>query len=843
MLLRSLLWTTIYLLVSTCTSEEYLDLNLPEGFRAELVYSPSEHHQGSWVCLTTDHQGRLIASDQYGKLYRITPGQKGKGLIEIDSITLNIGRAQGLLWAFNSLYVSVNNFDTEAGPESGVYRLTDSDGDDQLDHVEQLVSLDGAGEHGPHSLVLGPDQQIYLIAGNHTDIPTSFSSFQVPVWKEDRLMPAVKDPRGHANERGAPGGWIARTDSLGQHWEVIANGFRNAYDMAFAKGDLFTYDSDMEWDLGTPWYRPTRICHVIPGAEYGWRTGSAKWPDYYPDNLPGLMPMGQGSPTGVVYGANSNFPAKYQDGLFVLDWSFGTIYFIGLDPQGASFKGKKEMFLAGSPLPVTDAVFGQDGSLYFTTGGRRSASGLYRVSYQGKPVAATKTPPPSLEAQLRRQLEKMSDGDPKHLEKIWDLLDHEDRYVRYAARIALERQHPQSWKERIADASSDARIQSCLALIRTAEETNKSLVSDALSSLNGSNLDHRQQLDLMRAYSLLFSRWGPSESAVLSNLPEYPTGDPALDRELCDLLSYLEHPEVVAKTIPLMEVAQGTLEAELIDQSTLERSEQYGPVIAAMRENRPLEQSMAYALSLTQTREGWTDDLRARYFKWFYQSLVKSGGESYKGFLEKIRLKALDQVPAEERGVLAQLSGEVLLDQPITISAQVDPPKGPGRVWEVGEANTLISEHLKNRSFTHGQQMYQALLCGSCHSMQGQGGNVGPDLTQTGTRFSAWDMLQSLQTPSLAISDQYAGTLFTLKDGSTLVGRTLHTTDDSLFVNSNPYQPTTTLALAKSQVASQQNSPVSLMPAGLINSLNEEELLDLMAYLKSGGNPHHEVFD
>ena len=56
---------------------------------------------------------------------------------------------------------------------------------------------------------------------------------------------------------------------------------------AFNKaGELFTYDADMEYDFNTPWYRPTRVCHVVSGAEFGWRNGAGKWPSFYPDSLP-----------------------------------------------------------------------------------------------------------------------------------------------------------------------------------------------------------------------------------------------------------------------------------------------------------------------------------------------------------------------------------------------------------------------------------------------------------------------------------------------------------------------------------------------------------------------------
>ena len=84
-----------------------------------------------------------------------------------------------------------------------------------------------------------------------------------------------------------------RTDTNGSFVEMVAGGFRNPYDFAFnGDGEMFTYDADMEWDIGAPWYRPTRVLHVPPGGEYGWRSGWAKWPEYYLDSLPATVDIG-----------------------------------------------------------------------------------------------------------------------------------------------------------------------------------------------------------------------------------------------------------------------------------------------------------------------------------------------------------------------------------------------------------------------------------------------------------------------------------------------------------------------------------------------------------------------
>ena len=102
-------------------------------------------------------------------------------------------------------------------------------------------------------------------------------------------------------------------DPDGKNPELVAAGERNTYDIAFnADGELFGFDSDMEWDWGTPWYRPIRVFHATSGADQGFREGTAKWPEYYIDSLPAAVNIGIGCPTGVGFGYGAKFPAKYQ---------------------------------------------------------------------------------------------------------------------------------------------------------------------------------------------------------------------------------------------------------------------------------------------------------------------------------------------------------------------------------------------------------------------------------------------------------------------------------------------------------------------------------------------------
>ena len=195
------------------------------GFVVEKLFTVPREELGSWVCITLDNKGRLLASDQGNKgISRITLPPLAKEGEQVETIVEKLDfskcevqptSAQGMLYAFDSLYFSING-----GPGSGLYRARDTDDDDQFDECVKLRTFEGGGEHGPHSLRLSPNgKQIYVIAGNHTKPPFQpgdergnprYRSPLATNWDEDLLLPRMWDANGHARGVLAPGGWIAR---------------------------------------------------------------------------------------------------------------------------------------------------------------------------------------------------------------------------------------------------------------------------------------------------------------------------------------------------------------------------------------------------------------------------------------------------------------------------------------------------------------------------------------------------------------------------------------------------------------------------------------------------------
>ena len=791
-------------------------LKLLPGFEAELLYSVPIEDQGSWVSMTVDHKGRLITSDQYGKLYRVTPPAIGsQDECEIEPIEVELGMAQGLLYAFDSLYVVVN------GEGPGLYRVRDTDGDDKFDDVQLLREIRGASEHGPHAVILGPDKKsLYVCGGNHTEIPDPETSRVPRVWDEDHLLGRQWDAGGHAVGKMAPGGWICRTDPDGKKWELVSTGYRNEYDIAFnSEGELFTYDADMEWDVGLPWYRPTRVNHATSGSEFGWRSGTGKWPAYYPDSLPAVVNIGPGSPTGIAFGYGTKFPAKYQQALYIIDWSYGVIYAVHMSPEGSSYVGTAEPFISGAPLNGTDIVVNpKDGALYFTIGGRRTQSGLYRVTYVGKESVETFRGRDALGAELRtirRDLEKLhKEIGPKAVETAWERLSHEDRFIRFAARIAIEHQPVATWQDRVfAEKDPHALITAAIALARHGDEKLQFKLIDQLCSLDWSKLDESQRLDLLRAMGLTFIRMGESsvgarEAAMTYLNYEFPARSQSLNRELAQVLIYLEAPEIVQRTVKLLE-------------------------------NAPTqEEQIHYALSLRNLKSGWTLADRERYFNWFLVAAGHRGGHSFGGFLANIRKEAVASLSEKERESLKEL----LARQPISEEPADTTPRKFVKKWSVAELMPRLDAGLSGRDFENGRRMFAAAQCFKCHRFDGRGGIVGPDLTAVARRYNNQTMLESLIEPSKVISDQFQAMTFILDDGRTITGRIVNLSGKSLRVSTNMLDPGKLTPVNTDEIEESFLSRTSQMPDGLLDTLTEQEVLDLLAYLQSGGDGKHDAF-
>jgi putative heme-binding domain-containing protein len=814
-------------------------ITVAEGFKAELLYSVPAKQHGSWVNLCTDPKGRLLVSDQFGGLYRITPPAVGVTLTEkdIETVPANIRAVNGMVWAFDALYVGVNDYEKKI--PSGLYRITDSNGDDQLDKVELLREITASGDHGVHAVVPTPDgKALFLITGNNAKRPELAASSPVPqVWGEDHLLPSMPDGRGHNRGVLAPGGIVYRVSPDGKQFDAVASGFRNIFDAAVNQdGELFTFDADMEYDFNTPWYRPTRVCHVVSGAEYGWRNGAGKRQAFYADNLPGTLDIGPGSPTGVTFGYGAKFPAKYQNSLFILDWSWGKLYAVQLEADGASYKATKEEFVTGAPLPITDAIIHPtDGAMYFTIGGRRVQSGLYRVTYVGDQSTelATAAPTQSDARDLRHRLESFhGQQDSKAIAAAWPHLDNSDRFIRWAARIAIEHQPHAEWAAKaLAEPNSATRVEALMALTRVAgvcpSHRNESTppvdvamrdkILASYLEVDAAKLTAEQRLCYSRGLQIALSRFGRPSLATVDKLvaaldPMFPAATFGENWLLCETLAWLQSPTVAAKGLALILAAPGQ------------------------------EEELEYARSLRMLQAGWTTELRTAYFEWFLRAANYTGGASFERFVEFVREDAVKTLTQQEQQELA----EVLAKKPVkrsVLESVGDVFVGrTARKWDLSELSLAAKTGLTNRDFNNGRKMFAAGGCFACHRFDNRGGMTGPDLTSAGRRYSSHDFLDQVVHPSKVINEQFSAIIVVTEDGLVHTGVVVNLNGDRLTVNTDLTDPNQRVNIDRNTIEELTISKVSAMPEGLLNMMTKDEILDLLAYVLSGGDSAHAAF-
>jgi putative heme-binding domain-containing protein len=822
-------WGQIF---STREATSAESIRVEPGFTVQLLHSATPA-EGSWVAMTIDSHGRLIVSPQdKGKLLRLSISH-GR-LSTIERLDSPVGSAMGLLYADNCLFLD------GSGPKGwGIYRLRAQG--DGFAEPELLRPMSTAGEHGSHSIVMGPDHKLYIVCGNFTKVPADIlPSSPLRNFADDQLLPWADDGNGFGVGLHAPGGFVMRMDEDGRNCELFAAGTRNTYDIGFSpEGELFGFDSDMEWDWGTAWYRPIRVNHWVAAGDYGFREGSGKFPEYYQDTLPATVNVGLGSPTGVMFGTRSKFPKFYRDAFFMEDWTYGRLFAVHLTPDGATYDATIETVLRGIPLDLTALEFGLDGALYFITGGRGTESGLYRLTYTGPHL---KEPRPTLDElaidaqgrtarRLRHDLERLyGKSDPRIVDAIWSSLNSDDRWIRYAARNALESQDVAWWKDRaVAETNPDAGLTALLALARCGgKETQRDLLL-ALKKFPLSDLSPEQELLKLRVIEVSFCRQGrPADDlaqlAIAKLDPLYPAASQDVNRELCQLLLYLQAPDAVAKTVALL------------DKAPTQEEQTY------------------YLMRLRNITNGWTLDLHKDYLGWFEKNRDHIGhppeilqyfkdvdrdysdGASFSSYLKNFRKEAIATLSPDEREALAAY---------LPKETKAAPAPEPGRKfvkdWRMSDLLPDLAKAKSGRSFEKGKAVFTEAQCILCHRFGNSGGSVGPELAAVSSRLATRDILESILEPSKVVSEQYQNTVLTLNDGDVVAGRLIEANDQKLVLMTDPMHPNQ-VEFRTSDVVSRRPSKISPMPDGLVNSFTEDEIWDLIAYMESSGKKTNAAF-
>ena len=784
-----------------------------DGFRVELLRSAQED-EGSWISMSFDPAGRVIVGlDDRGLARLAIDEETGQATFERIAGTESLLHVRGVLYAHDSIYISATN-------SQGIYRMRDLGDSFQSPERIQELKYESRYGHGTNQITLGPDNMIYFVIGNDVVFPTSMtndSPYRDP--QNDWLLPSRHDS-GHDKRVG----YIAKVDPEGNAWEVVAGGFRNQVDVAFNQdGEMFTWDADMEWDLGLPWYRPTRLSHVVSGGEYGWRFGTGKWPDWYPDSLPATLDTGLGSPTGMVFGHPSNWPQRYRSALYMADWQLGRILMVDTKPQGASYEASAQWFLEGGPLNVCDLTFGPDGALYFITGGRGSQSGLYRVTWTGTDADAAHIELTGNESseenrvdanvsaaarELRYRLEAYHRQiDASAIDFIWGQLDSNDPSIRFAARIALENQPIANWRSRIAAADDSIGLQTALlAVARVGQPEDQAMLIDRLLASQWSGSGTYQWLLPLRTLQVSLIRQDLPDASAQQRLvnflePLYPQESFAVNWLLQELLVKLRSPHVLSRSLDLLESASTQ------------------------------EEQIQYAKTLTHVDWGWDRDAAVRIIAWLARSGDLPGGKLVETTWRNLRA---DFAALWSDSLRSDLADDLArLDVPRSEETVASEPLRPlVRNWTiddlVDEVNAIRPEQ---RSIEGGHKALAAAMCLRCHRMGERGSPVGPDLSQVAKRFDGRALLESIVDPSRQVDPKYYNSSFLMSDGRIVTGRTVGVSKNQLTIETDPMTTRTTV-IERSEIEMSLQANRSPMPDGLLDTLTRDEVLDLIALLR-----------
>ncbi len=161
------------------------------------------------------------------------------------------------------------------------------------------------------------------------------------------------------------------------------------------------------------------------------------------------------------------------------------------------------------------------------------------------------------------------------------------------------------------------------------------------------------------------------------------------------------------------------------------------------------------------------------------------------------------------------------------------------RAWRLDDLVSDLDKLERGRTLGRGKELFTATACIACHQVKTVGGVVGPNLTEVSKRLGPAEMLAEIIEPSKTINENYRTWVIALSDGSIASGIITKQDSKAIHLVENPLASTQPIEIPRDRIIATESSNVSTMPMGLLNTLSREEILDLLAYIRSDGDPGH----
>ena len=311
--------------------------------------------------------------------------------------------------------------------------------------------------------------------------------------------------------------------------------------------------------------------------------------------------------------------------------------------------------------------------------------------------------------------------------------------------------------------------------------------------------------------------------------PSYPSKSELVNRELSQVLISLGAPDVVRKTLRLMDAAK-----------TQEDMMHYLLHLRTAR-NWTAAERTEYLGYYMKNRKAYPHD--ANLVRWFQEAGRSYGdGASFGNFQKNFLKDTVEKMSEAEKIEFAPLLATIASGKAPPSTFPAPAQRAFVKEWKTADLAALVEAPAKGRNFEKGRQAFVDAQCLACHRFGNEGGGIGPDLTAVSSRFGRRDILESITEPSKVLSEQYQNTTVTKTDGDDVTGRLLEETNDKLVLLPNPLQPNTKVEVQKTTVKSRSFSKLSPMPEGLLVGLTQEDILDLLAFIETSGKKDHPAF-